>query len=83
MIANFGFIVAGLVAGLLFFGLLRWNTALYVGGSHVGTAAAVHVLRLAGVAGLLTLTALVGALPLLLTALGLLIARPLAMRWMP
>lgn len=82
MIADAGFIAAGAVAGLVFFGLLRWNTTLYLSGERVGMGAAVHVVRLGALAALLVLTATCGALPLLLTALGLLIMRPLVMRWM-
>ena len=43
---------------------------------------ALQGVRIAAVGGLLALTALHGALPLLLTALGLLIARPVVLRCM-
>jgi F1F0 ATPase subunit 2 len=82
MIANAGFIAAGALGGLVYFGSLWWNITLYLGGQRIGAAAALHVLRLGALAALLALTATRGALPLLLTALGLLIARPLMMRWM-
>jgi hypothetical protein len=78
-----GFVAIGLLGGLVFFGLLRWNTALYVGGGGVATAAALHLIRLAFVGGLLALVAQRGALPLLLTALGVVVARPIVVRWMP
>jgi hypothetical protein len=82
MIGNAAFVAAGALAGLVYFGLLRWNTMLYLGGNRAGAGAALHIVRLAALAALLMLTATCGALPLLLTALGLLIARPLVMRWM-
>jgi hypothetical protein len=77
------FAIVGLIAGLLYFALLRWNTALYIGGGGIATAAALQIARLAGVAALLALAVQWGALALLLTALGLLLARPIVMRWMP
>jgi hypothetical protein len=69
-------------AGLVYFGLLRWNTTLYLGSEGVGMGVALHVVRLGALAALLVLTATLGALPLLLTALGLLITRPWAVRRM-
>ena len=81
MIAGAGFLAAGAVAGVVFFGLLRWNTTLYLGNERVATGAALHIVRLGTLAGVLVLTARCGALPLLLTALGLLIVRPLVTRW--
>jgi hypothetical protein len=81
MIADAGFVAAGALAGLLYFGLLRWNTTLYLGGERAGLGAALHIVRLGALTALLVLTATCGALPLLLTALGVLIARPLVMRW--
>jgi hypothetical protein len=75
------FLLVGVTAGTLYFALLRWNTVLYVHAGQIWVAIAVHVLRLGALAGLLALAVLHGALPLLLTALGLLIARPVIMRW--
>jgi N-ATPase, AtpR subunit len=77
------FAVIGLVAGVLYFALLRWNTALYVRGDGIATAAALQIARMAGIAGLLALAVQWGALALLLTAIGLLAARPIVVRWMP
>lgn len=82
MIADAGFFAAGALAGVLYFGLLRWNTTLYLGNDRAGRGAALHIVRLGALVALLMLTATCGALPLSLTALGLLIARPLVMRWM-
>lgn len=81
MIAEAGFFAAGAVAGVVYFGLLWWNTTLYLGGERVAMGAALHVVRLGTLAALLVLTARCGGLPLLLTALGLLIVRPLVTRW--
>jgi hypothetical protein len=82
MIGNAAFVAVGALAAVVYFGLLRWNTTLYLGGNRAAVGAALHIVRLAALAALLVLTATCGALPLLLTALGLLIARPLVMRWM-
>jgi hypothetical protein len=82
MIANAGFVAAGVLAGVVYFGLLRWNTTLYLGGERVGLGAALHIVRLGALAALLVLMAMWGAMPLLSTAFGLLIARPLVTRWM-
>ena len=64
----------------LFFALLRWNTSLYMRGGSLAFAMALQVLAWPRSVGLLALIALHGALPLLLTALGLLIARPIVLR---
>jgi hypothetical protein len=76
------FLFLGLTAGALFFALLRWNTSLYMSGGSVAFALAIQAARIAAVGGLFALTALHGALPLLLTALGLLIARPIVLHCM-
>lgn len=82
VLADAGFLFLGFTAGTLFFALLRWNTALYVQGGSVAFALALQAVRIAALGGLLVLTALHGAMPLLLTALGLLIARPVVLRCM-
>lgn len=82
MMADTGFLAAGVLAGALHFALLRWNTTLYARAGRVAAAAALQVLRLGVLAGLLAIVARQGALPLLLAALGLLIARSLVVRWM-
>ncbi len=76
------FLSLGFTAGTLFFALLRWNTSLYLRGGTLAFAVALQGVRVASLGGLLVLTALHGALPLLLTALGLLIARPVVLRCM-
>jgi hypothetical protein len=80
MIEGCGFLAAGLLAGWLYFLLLHWNTSLYLAGDRVAGGIALHVVRLGALAGMLVVTAIHGAAPLLLFALGLLIARPLVMR---
>jgi hypothetical protein len=77
------FAIVGLLFGLLYFALLRWNTALYVRGGGIAAAAGLQIARMAAIAALLVLTVQWGALALLLTALGLLAARPVVLRWMP
>jgi F1F0 ATPase subunit 2 len=82
MIAEAAWFAAGLAAGTLHFALLRWNAALYAGAGHIGGAVALQVLRLAVLGGVLAVIALHGALPLLLAALGVLVARPVVLRLM-
>lgn len=76
---DMGFLVLGLVTGLLHFHLLRWNTELFVSGG-LARAFAAQGLRLAMLAGVLVCAAWQGALPLLLAALGVMIARPIVLR---
>lgn len=73
---------AGLAGGSAHFALLRWNTSLYIRAGGVPLALGVQVLRLATVSLLLAFAAWHGALPLLLAALGIMIARPLLLRRM-
>jgi hypothetical protein len=81
-VGDAGFVAAGMVAGGIYFALLRWNTVLYTRPGRMWTAALLQVVRLGGLAGLLAIAARHGALPLLLSALGVLIARPFVVRWM-
>jgi hypothetical protein len=76
-----GSFALGLLAGVLYFGLLRWNTMFYARPGRLWTAVGLQSARMAGLGGLLFATALHGALPLLLTALGIVCARPLVTRW--
>jgi len=69
----------GITAGLLHFLLLRWNTRLFVAGGAL-RAIGLQGLRLAALAGVLLLVARLGAMPLLLTALGVMIARQIVVR---
>jgi hypothetical protein len=81
MILDIDFIALGLLAGTLHFSLLRWNTSLYARPDRIGVGAALQVVRIGVLAGLLVVAARQGALPLLLMALGVLVARPVVMRW--
>jgi hypothetical protein len=76
-----GSFALGLLAGGLHFGSLRWNTMFYARPGRLWTAVALQGARMAGLGGLLLVVALHGPLPLLLTALGILVARPLVARW--
>jgi hypothetical protein len=67
---------------MLHFALLRWNTQLYLGGGAVPGAVGVQIVRLTSIALLLGFAAWHGALPLLLTASGVTLARPLVLRIM-
>ena len=80
MTTEAAFLALGFAAGTLFFALLRWNAALYMRGGAPVLAVAIQLVRLSALAGVLALVALHGALPLLLTAAGLLIARPIVFR---
>lgn len=81
MIAAF-WLLCGFVAGTAHFALLRWNTSLYVDGG-LRHAIGLHAMRLGSTASLLVLAAWFGALPLLLIAAGIMLARPFAMCFAP
>jgi hypothetical protein len=82
MMLDAAFIAFGLLVGALHFSLLRWNTTFYARPGAVGLGAALQLARIGALGGVLVLAARQGALPLLLVALGVLIARPVVMRWM-
>jgi F1F0 ATPase subunit 2 len=82
MLAATLFLSLGFLAGALFFALLRWNVSVYMRGGSAAFALTLQVVRIAAAGGLLVVTALHGTLPLLLTALGLLIARPVVLHYM-
>ena len=73
-------LAAGVVLGFIYFQSLWWNASRLTGGGRATTAIAFTVGRFALLGGLLTLASLEGALPLLMLALGVLIARPVVMR---
>ncbi len=73
-------LAAGFLLGLLYFRGLWWNARLFASGGRVTTTIALIFGRFVLLAGLLTLASLEGALPLLVTALGVLIARPMVIR---
>jgi hypothetical protein len=73
-------LVAGAGVGVLFFRGLWWNARLIVDGGRVSTSVALIVGRLLLIGALLTLAALEGAAPLLVTALGVFFGRFFVMR---
>ncbi len=79
-LAAASFLLVGLAVGALFFVLLRWNTMLYTRGGSLALALCIQCARTAVLGCVFVSTARYGALPLLLTALGLLIARPVVLR---
>jgi F1F0 ATPase subunit 2 len=72
-------LAGGFAAGLLHFHLLHWNTRLFMTGGGP-RAIAVQMLRLLALAGVLVGAALLGAMPLLAAAAGVMIARVLVVR---
>ena len=73
-------LAAGIVLGVLYFRSLWWNARRFTGGGRATTTIALMIGRFALLGGLLTLASLEGALPLLVMALGVLIARSVVMR---
>jgi hypothetical protein len=72
--------LAGLVFGLMHFAGLRRTVELYSGGRSRLAAAALTIGRIAGAILFFGLAAKLGALPLLSSFLGFLLARTLALR---
>ncbi len=68
-------LLAGLAGGTAHFAMLRWNTRLYLDGSSLVRALGVQMLRLVAITALLAFAAWHGALPLLIAALGVVLAR--------
>ncbi len=74
-------LAAGIGFGVLYFRGLWWNTRRFTqGGERVTTTIALMLGRFALLGGALTLASLEGALPLLVMALGILIARSVVIR---
>ena len=71
---------AGIVLGLFYFRTLWWNVRRLAAGGRTIAAVALMIGRLALLGILLTLASLEGALPLLMMALGVLIARQVVIR---
>jgi F1F0 ATPase subunit 2 len=69
------YLAAGVVAGVLYFKCLAWTVRLFVEGGGAAKAIVLMIGRIALLAGLLALASRQGALPLLMMALGVLIAR--------
>jgi F1F0 ATPase subunit 2 len=72
-------LAAGIVLGILYFCSLWWNVRRFTGGGRATTIIALMIGRFALLGGLLMLASLEGALPLLMAALGVLIARSIIM----
>lgn len=70
----------GLAAGAAYFATLWWNTRLYLSGGRALLAVLIQAARFALLLVALAALALFGALPLLMGALGLLVARTLVVR---
>ena len=76
-------LAAGFALGVLYFRGLWWSARRFTGacaGGGRATTIALMIGRFALLAGLLTLASLEGALPLLVMALGVLVARSAVMR---
>jgi F1F0 ATPase subunit 2 len=75
-----GYLTAGIALGMLYFRGLWWNARLFAGASHLTASVALMIGRFVILAGFLTLASLEGVLPLLVMALGILVARAGVMR---
>ena len=73
-------LAAGIMLGVVYFRSLWWNARRVTAGASVATTIAVMIGRFVLLGMLLTLASLEGALPLLLMALGVLIARSVVVR---
>jgi F1F0 ATPase subunit 2 len=73
-------LAAGIMLGVVYFRSLWWNARRVTEGARVATTIAVMIGRFVVLGVLLTLASLEGALPLLVMALGVLIARSVVMR---
>jgi F1-F0 ATPase (N-ATPase) AtpR subunit len=73
-------LIGGGVVGMLYFRGLWWNANLLSQGGRTTAAIMLLAWRFAFLGGVLTLASLEGALPLLVTALGVLVGRSAVMR---
>ena len=74
-------VLGGAALGLIYFRFLRRSAGLMVaGGAGPGRALLLVLFRVAGLGGILLIAAMQGALPLLATALGVMIGRQVVMR---
>jgi F1F0 ATPase subunit 2 len=73
-------LAAGIGLGILYFRGLWWNARRLAQGGRMATTIAVMIGRFVLLGAVLTLASLEGALPLLVTALGVLLARAGVMR---
>jgi F1F0 ATPase subunit 2 len=72
--------VVGIALGILHFRSLWWNVRRFIDGSSLLTTIALIIGRFVLLGALMTLASLEGALPLLMLALGVLVARSAVMR---
>ncbi len=68
-------LAAGIALGALYFRAVWWSARLFAQGGRAATLVVLIAGRFAALGGLLALASLEGALPLLIMALGVLIAR--------
>jgi F1F0 ATPase subunit 2 len=73
-------LAAGIGLGLVYFQAIWWNARQFAEGGRLTTTIGLMVGRFILLGGILFLVSLEGALPLLMTALGVLIARFSVMR---
>jgi F1F0 ATPase subunit 2 len=73
-------LAGGAAIGALHFGSLWWNARLFERAGRVRTLLAAMVVRFTLLGGVLTAVSFEGAMPLLATALGVLLARSVALR---
>jgi F1F0 ATPase subunit 2 len=73
-------LAAGVIVGALYFRSLWWNARRFTAGDRTATTIAVMIGRFVVLGVVLTLASLEGALPLLLMALGVVIARFIVIR---
>ena len=69
------YLAAGIVAGIVYFECLAWNVRLFAEGGSVSMTIVLMAGRIALLGGMLVLASHQGALPLLMMALGVFIAR--------
>jgi F1F0 ATPase subunit 2 len=72
---SMAFFAAGILAGILYFKCLGWTVRLFAAGGGAAKAIVLMIGRIALLGGLLALASQRGALPLLMMALGVFIAR--------
>ena len=73
-------LLVGMVLGVVYFRALWWTVQLMAHGGRTAAATGLMIGRLALMIGLLCLASRDGALPLLLTALGVLVGRAFVVR---
>ena len=73
-------LVGGVAVGGLYFGSLWWHARLFDGAGRIRMLLTGMAVRFAVLGGVLTAASFEGAMPLLVTALGVLVARALVLR---